>query len=103
MLLLLPGLATLVLYAATLSSGVRQRTAVEPLALILIATAIVAYGWRWTARAGAIVLGVIAIAAPVDLGEPLAALPILAGAGALWAVSRRLPEASADSRTAIGA
>jgi hypothetical protein len=99
LLLLVPFLGLLALYAVTLSSGARQRSAAEPLVLIMIGAGIAAYGWRWTARAGALVLVVVAAAAALDLSQPLAAVPILAGAVAMWAVSGRLPNPSHRART----
>jgi hypothetical protein len=69
----------------------RQRSMIEPLILLLALAG--ARSWRMAARTVAVTLGVVAAAAGVQSRSPLIVALIVACAGALLLVSRRLPSA----------
>jgi hypothetical protein len=75
----------------TLTGGLvfRQRSMLEPLILLLALAG--AVSWQMAARYASATLGITALVAGAQSRSPLVAAAVLAAAGALFLISRRLP------------
>jgi len=96
-LLVVPIVLLAAQYTLAIDSGVRQRSGIEPLAILLIVA-----GWQsWAVslRRGAAVLLVLAPIAALDLHSALAGVLMAAGAAGVYAIGRRLPQPPAGDTT----